>query len=204
MAQARVGRPRRRSDLGNEIATHLREPARDRCRPPSLTQAAARPTAGWAEFVSIHRPRARRTRIIRGGQPSTPELRAVTQLPAPTRVSGCSEMSGFVPPTVRGGRRGLGLAQGLPKSLPKLRSSESTQQNSGHLAELKTPADNSGDLNSARCKAVHTGSIPVVALLLACKMQCSASGACRSTPNGAKGRLQAEAPVEKFLGALPG
>jgi hypothetical protein len=48
-------------------------------------------------------------------------------------------------------------------SLPKLRSSQSTQQNSEHLTELKTPGNNSDDLNSTRCKAVYTGSIPVVA-----------------------------------------
>jgi hypothetical protein len=57
-------------------------------------------------------------------------------------------------------------AYGLPKGLPKLRSSQSIEQNSEHLAELKAPANNSHHLNSARCKAVHTGSIPVVALVL--------------------------------------
>ena len=55
--------------------------------------------------------------------------------------------------------------RGLPKRLPKLRSSPSTEQNSEHVTELKTPANNSDDLNSTRCKAVHTGSIPVVAFL---------------------------------------
>jgi hypothetical protein len=57
-------------------------------------------------------------------------------------------------------------ARGLPKRLPKLRSSQSTEQNSEHLTELKTPANNSDDLTSTRCKAVYTGSIPVVASFL--------------------------------------
>jgi hypothetical protein len=54
-----------------------------------------------------------------------------------------------------------------PKGLPKLRSSQSSKQNSEHLAELKPRANNSDDLKSARCKAVYTGSIPVVAFVLA-------------------------------------
>ena len=56
-----------------------------------------------------------------------------------------------------------------PRSLPKLTSSQSTEQNSEHLAELKTSANNSYALNRARCKAVYTGSIPFIASLLACK-----------------------------------
>ena len=59
--------------------------------------------------------------------------------------------------------------RGLPKSLPKLRSSQSAEENSEHLTELKTPANNADDLKSTRCKAVYTGSIPVVAFLFACK-----------------------------------
>jgi hypothetical protein len=60
-----------------------------------------------------------------------------------------------------------GRARGLPKRLPKLRSSQSTEQNSEHLTELNTPGNKSDDLNSARCKAVYTGSILVVAFLSA-------------------------------------
>src|SRR6185437_4048970 len=42
--------------------------------------------------------------------------------------------------------------RGLPKGLPKLTSSQSIEQNSEHLAELKSPANNSDDLKSTRCK----------------------------------------------------
>jgi hypothetical protein len=61
-----------------------------------------------------------------------------------------------------------GRARGLPRRLPKLTSSQSTEQNSEHLTELKTPGNNPDDLNSARCKAVNTGSIPVVASRSTC------------------------------------
>jgi len=60
---------------------------------------------------------------------------------------------------------------GLPKSLPKLRSSQRAEQNSEHRTELKTPANNSDDLKPTRCKAVYTGSIPVVASFNACKYE---------------------------------
>src|SRR5689334_13913767 len=62
---------------------------------------------------------------------------------------------------------------GSPQRSPKLRSFQSTEANSEHLTELKTPANNSGDLKSTRCKAVYTGSIPVVALLLLANSQFS-------------------------------
>ena len=101
-----------------------------------------------------------------------------------------------------------GRGRGLPKSLPKLTSSQSTEQNSEHLSELKALANNSDDLKSARCKAVNTGSIPVVASVppanrgLLCGQpvvsparlpKCSPNGAeirpnqATSTPHGATG-----------------
>jgi hypothetical protein len=96
------------------------------------------------------------------------------------------------------------MSRGLPKSLPKLTSSQSTEENSEHLAELKTPANNSDALSSARCKAVYTGSIPVVAFRSTCKsavvvqaIVVSPSKGPQSPPNGEKSRLQSEARVQQ-------
>ena len=63
--------------------------------------------------------------------------------------------------TLDGGRRPVGPRS--PQKAPQ------TQEFSEHRAELRAPgrtqnpANNSHDLNSTRCKAVYTGSIPVVA-----------------------------------------
>ena len=73
--------------------------------------------------------------------------------------------------------------QGLPKRLPKLTSSESTQQNSEHLAELKSPANNPDDLKSARCKAVYTDSIPVVASRSTCNRRVVVQATVVSPPS---------------------
>src|SRR5947209_11129736 len=95
------------------------------------------------------------------GDPVRLHRARATRLQAPQSIAGL--------PTTR--------ARGLPKRVPKLRSSESTEENSEHLAELKTPGNNSYDLKSTRCKAVYTGSIPVVAFIFARKRRGSSSAA---------------------------
>jgi hypothetical protein len=59
----------------------------------------------------------------------------------------------------RGGRQ----LSGLPKRLPKLSTSGSAQDDSGNLEQLKRPASKGDDPEPSLCKAVYTGSIPVVA-----------------------------------------
>jgi hypothetical protein len=57
----------------------------------------------------------------------------------------------------------------LATGLPKLTGSQIIEQNSEHPEEPKLPANNPLALNAARCKAVYTGSIRVVALRSAFK-----------------------------------
>src|SRR5947209_18000918 len=64
------------------------------------------------------------------GDPVRLHRARATRLQAPQSIAGL--------PTTR--------ARGLPKRVPKLRSSESTEENSEHLAELKTPGNNSYDV----------------------------------------------------------